>query len=90
MYGVSVGPIAYIYASDVLPEKGVCIAVICNYLTSYFSTQTFLFFEKSSLKLSGTISFYGLASLFMLVIGFFYLKETKNKSPTQVDRLFRK
>jgi MFS family permease len=90
MHGLSIGPIAYIYASDVVPEKGVSIAVIFNLLTSYFCTQTFLFFEKSPLKLPGTIGFYGCSSLLMLIIGILYMKETKNKSGTQIDKLFKK
>jgi MFS transporter, SP family, galactose:H+ symporter len=86
--GISIGPVSYIYSSDVLPEGGVGIAVLLNYMSAFLCTQTFLFLEASFLQAQGTFGLYGLASLAVLILGFMYLKETKNKSAIQIDKLF--
>lgn len=87
-YGISIGPICYIYATDVLPESGVGISVLFNYLSSFICAQTFLFMEGSFLKEQGTFGLYGLASLTVLILGYKYMKETRNKSANQIDKLF--
>ena len=86
--GVSIGPISYIYSTDVLPENGVGIAVVFNYLAAFACTQSFLFFEKSFLKSSGTYGLYGCASFLILTIAVMFVKETRNKSVREIDKLF--
>jgi len=86
--GIGIAPISYIYTSDILPEYGVAISVLINYVASYFVTQTFLFFEKSFLRMHGTMAFFGFSSLFVLIIAIFFMKETKNKSANEIDKLF--
>jgi MFS family permease len=88
--GVSISPICYIFTSDVLPENGVSLSVMSNFLTDFIVCSSFLFIRKSFLKMSGTIGLYSLFSLIVLVISFKYVKETQNLSSKQIDDIFKK
>lgn len=88
--GISISPISYIYSSDILPENGVSLAVVSNYLTDFILCTSFLFMEKSFLKMHGTIGVYCIFSTIVLILSFSYVKETRNMSSKQIDDLFKK
>ncbi len=88
--GISISPICYIYSTDILPENGVSLAVVCNYLTDFLLCSSFLFMEKSFLKMHGTIGIYCFLSTTVLLLSYTYVKETKNLSAKQIDDLFKK
>jgi sugar porter (SP) family MFS transporter len=90
MVGISISPICYIYASDILPENGVSLAVVCNYLTDFILCTSYLFMEKSFLNMYGTIGLYCLCCFIVLILSLSYVKETKNLSARQIDDLFNK
>jgi MFS family permease len=86
--GMSLSPLSYIYAPDLLPDTGVSFGMMCNYFTSFAVAQTFLFLEDSSIGISGTIFIYATTSLFALVVSIICTKETRGLSASEIDELF--
>lgn len=86
--GMSLSPLSYIYAPDLLPDTGVSFGMMCNYFSSFAVAQTFLFLDDSSLGISGTMCIYASTTLFALVVSIFCIKETRGLSASEIDELF--
>jgi MFS family permease len=86
--GISLNPVSYIYAPDVLPENGMAIAIMMNYIFCFTVTQSFLFLEGSVLEMQGTILIYASFTFIALIISIFWLKETRGLSAYEIEQLF--
>ena len=86
-FGISLGPIVWLYLPEILPEKGVSVAALANWVGCGIIG---LFFPivKDAIKIQGTfLIFLGccVAALFYM---FFCVKETKGKSPEEIEAMF--
>lgn len=87
--GLTVAPVSYVYSSDILPESGMGLAVMFNYITTIIVIQTFPFLIKSSLNITGSLAIFAFTNFFMLLIVTYFFKETKGKSPKEIENLFK-
>ena len=86
-FGISLGPIAWVYAPEILPEKGVSIAVIANWLFCclvVFLTPILI----DHVGISPLYYFFGGCCFVSLIYMFPMLKETKGKSAVEIDKIF--
>jgi SP family arabinose:H+ symporter-like MFS transporter len=86
-FGFSLGPLLWIYVAEILPDKGLGIAVLVNWLFTFAIAQVFpnmliQFGDGNTLLLFGILSFLG--NLFIV----FAVKETKGKSDREIAELF--
>jgi len=87
--GLTLAPVSYLYTSDILPENGMGIAVMFNYITTVVVVQTFPFLMNSWLKVPGSLSIFAFTNFLMLVLVVSFFKETKGKSPKEIEKLFK-
>ena len=86
-FGISLGPIVWLYLPEILPEKGVSIAALANWVGCGIIG---LFFPmvKDAIQIQGTF----LIFLACCVASFFYMlifvKETKGKSSEEIEAMF--
>ena len=80
--GMSLSPLSYVYAADLLPENGVGIGMMFNFLTSFLVSQSFLYLKDSFLGIAGTITIYATWTFVTFIISIFYVKETRGLSAT--------
>lgn len=87
-FGVSLGPVMPIYLSEILPEQGVSIAILTNWLFTFIIGLLFPKLVASPLKLEG--SFFLFAIFTMGAFFYFkrYLIETKGKSNEEINKSF--
>ena len=86
-FGISLGPIVWLYLPEILPEKGVSLAALANWVGCGIIG---LFFPmvKNAINIQGTfLIFLGccVAALFYM---FIFVKETKGKSPEEIEEMF--
>ena len=87
MYGLSLAPICWVYEPEILPEKGVSLAVITNWLFCLlivFLTPVLI----DMIDISPLYYFFGCYLLLSHVQMYFTLKETKGKTNKEIDLLF--
>jgi MFS transporter, SP family, arabinose:H+ symporter len=86
-FGFSLGPLLWIYVAEILPDKGVAIAVLVNWLFTFAIAQVF----PSMLTGLGdgvTLIFFGILSLLGNIFLVKCIKETKNKTDTEIEEMF--
>ncbi|CAK91340.1 unnamed protein product (macronuclear) [Paramecium tetraurelia] len=86
-FQLSLGPVVWIYDADVLDEKGMSIAVLCNWLGCAIVAQFFGFINNHG----GMQTSFGLFFVFCLlgtIYIYFQVKETKGKNPKDIDQMF--
>jgi len=86
-FGISLGPIAWVYEPEILPEKGISLCTITNWLFCCLVVLlTPIIDDKAGI--SPIYYFFGaccfLSVLYMLPM----LKETKGLSPQEIDQIF--
>ena len=86
--GVTLSPLSFIYAADVLPVNGVGVGLFFNNVFSYLTTQFFLFFISSSLKTQGTMLIFSSFIFVNLIITILFLKETRGLSSDEIDQMY--
>ncbi|CAD8110180.1 unnamed protein product [Paramecium sonneborni] len=85
-FQLSLGPVVWIYDADVLDEKGMSIAVLCNWLGCAIVAQFFGFINSAGMNYSFGI-FFVFCSLGTVYI-YYKVKETKGKNPQEIDQMF--
>ena len=82
------GPIAWIYMSEVMNEKGVAMGTFIN----WFLTFLFAVFTPYLMKSFPSAAFYGFSCCCSLSLFFtiFFVKETKGLNDTELQLLYRK
>ena len=86
--GLAVCPVSYLYSSDVLPDSGMGIANMFNIVSALITVQIFPFLIKSFLKIEGSLMIFVITNFFMLMMIIIFFKETKDKSPKEIEALF--
>ena len=87
VFGVSLAPICWVYEPEILPEKGVSLAVITNWLFCcliVFVTPILI----EQIGISPLYYFFGCYLLFSHFQMYFTLHETKGKSSKEIDHMF--
>lgn len=86
-FGVSLGPILWVYLSETLPEKGVSLATLVNYASCLLIALVFPKLIASPLKFVGTFSiFFGISAVGLIYI-YFNMIETQGKSPQEIIKI---
>ena len=86
-FGISLGPIVWLYLPEILPEKGVSLSVLANWV-GVGIIGLFFPLVKHAIHIQGTfLIFLGccVAGLFYI---FIFVKETKGKSPEEIEEMF--
>lgn len=87
-YGASLGPIVWLYLPEILPEKGVSVAAIANWVGCGILGFIFPILRKA-IEIQGTfLIFLGCCVLAMIYMSIF-VKETKGKTTEEIEELFR-
>jgi len=87
-FGMSLGPISTVYISEILPDKGMSIAILVNL---FFTFLVGFFFPKlatSWLQIEGTFLIFGAISIFCFIFLNKNMKETKGKSHEEIQKMF--
>lgn len=86
-FGVSLGPIVWLYMAEILPEKGVSLAALANWVGCGIIGLCFPV-VKNAIKIEGTfLIFLGCcvaAWVYMLIC----VKETKGKTNEEIEEMF--
>lgn len=86
-FGISLAPISWIYEQEILPEKGVSLAVLVSWIC--FILVVFLTpILNEKIGISPLYFFFGLYLLFSLAHMWMWLLETKGKTPQEIDLMF--
>ena len=85
-FGVSLGPILWVYLSETLPEKGVSLATLVNWMASLFIS---LVFPKmiTFLNFEGTFAFFFICGLMGLIYIYFNMIETKGLNEVEISKI---
>ncbi|CAD8105293.1 unnamed protein product [Paramecium sonneborni] len=86
-FQLSLGPVVWIYDADVLDEKGMSIAVLCNWLGCALVAQ-FFGIINSSLGMNYSFGIFFIFCSLGTVYIFYKVKETKGKNPKDIDQMF--
>jgi MFS family permease len=86
-FGISLGPIVWLYLPEILPEKGVSLAALANWVGCGIIG---LFFPmvKDAIKIQGTFLIFLGCCVAALIYMFFCVKETKGKSSEEIEAMF--
>lgn len=83
--GISVDPIIWIYNADVLPDKGVGICTMTNWIIAVITIASFPFLISSGLKPEGTFILFGSITLIGCIFAILFMKESKGKSIVEIE-----
>jgi len=86
--GVSLSPVSFIYAADVLPEVGMGICMALNNICSFIITEFFMYAMSSCLGTYGLMLIFAFFILLNLFSTIFFLKETKDLSSDEIDKMY--
>lgn len=87
VFGVSLGPIMWLYLAEILPDKGLGVAVFVDWIFTFLIT---VFFNPLQNWLGAQEAFYTFSLWTFLGTIFIYycVKETKGKSDFEIANLF--
>lgn len=88
-FGLAVGPIPWIYISDILPDIAVGVAVLANWASAFIIGLTFQPLVDA-IGLQWGFFIFGICSIVGAVFGLIVMKETKGKSKVEIEELFRR
>lgn len=83
-FGFSLGPIATIYISEILPDKGLSITILVNFFFTFIVGFYFPKLANSFLQIEGTFLIFGIISIFAYVFLHKNMKETRGKSQDEI------
>eukprot|EP00828_Plagiopyla_frontata_P018041 TRINITY_DN2321_c0_g1_i5.p1 TRINITY_DN2321_c0_g1~~TRINITY_DN2321_c0_g1_i5.p1 ORF type:complete len:388 (-),score=25.15 TRINITY_DN2321_c0_g1_i5:181-1344(-) len=86
-FGISLGPIVWLYVPEILPEKGVALATASNW---FFTTVIAVGYQylKDGITLGGTFIFFGVWCVLGLLFCIFVVKETAGKTSEEILQAF--
>jgi MFS family permease len=87
-FGISLGPILSVYVTEILPEKGMSVACIFNWMMAFFIGLIFPKLINSSLQLEGTFFLFSFITFSAFFILCFKMRETKDVPTNQIPFLF--
>lgn len=90
-YQATIGPILWVLFSEIFPTRVRGIAIImCAFVVSFFSwlVQQFFSYQLAEWGAGNVFLFYGVCVLVCLVLNYFLLPETKNKTIEEIEATF--
>ena len=87
-FGISLGPVVWLYEPEILPDKGISLAVIANWFFCgivIFSTPILI----EDIGISALYFIFWSILVACQIYLHFCMKETKGKSSTEIDEMFR-
>lgn len=87
VFGLTYGPIVYVFSVEILPDIGVGIAILINWLGAFLVA---LFFPPLSERAGNEVAFgvFGVYSLLALLVIIFGVKETRGLSQAEINDLY--
>jgi len=89
MCGISIDPMIWIYNADLLPDRGVGICTMVNWLTALILIAVFPFMVESKLQLKWTFLIFSIISLIGFIFALAFMKETKGKVESEIEEDFK-
>lgn len=86
-FGISLGPVVWLYLPEILPEKGVSIAALANWVFCGIIGFCFPIVNKN-IKIQGSFLIFLICCVLSFLYVFFFVKETKGKSSEEIERMF--
>lgn len=86
-FGISLGPVAWVYGPEILPDKGISFIILVN----WFFCGWVVFLTPILIEDVGVAPIYYFFCILLVVFQvyfYFFLKETKGKSAIEVDEMF--
>lgn len=87
-FGFSLGPVATIYISEILPEKGITIAVFTNWFFTFLIGMLFPKMVNSDLGTDGSFMIFFCFTTIGFVYFYFNMKETKGLNSDEIKLMF--
>lgn len=84
---IGIGPGAYAYVGDILPEKGVAVCYQGYWIFTASIGQLFPIFQKS-IGLGACFFAFAIITFFGAYFSWLFVKETKGMSRVQIEQLF--
>jgi len=87
VYSLSIGSLLYLYLAETLPETGISVAILANWIAAFLVTQTFI-------PLTEWIDYGGLFTAYMVIaiivasLAYFYLIESKGRTKVEILKLY--
>ena len=86
-FGISLGPIAWIYVAEILPDIGISLAALVNWVSAVIIIQTFpLVQDFTSARVSFSVFLF--SCIFGILFVSVFIKETKDKTNAQIIEMF--
>lgn len=86
-FGISLGPIVWLYLPEILPEKGVSLAALANWVFCGIIGLCFPM-VKETINIQGTFLIFLCCCCAGLLYMMFFVKETKGKSAEEIEAMF--
>lgn len=86
-FGLSLGPVVWLYLPEILPEKGVSIAALANWVGCLIIGLCFPI-VKDAIKIQGTFLIFLACCVASLIYIALWVKETKGKSGEEIEEMF--
>lgn len=86
-FGLSLGPIVWVYLPEILPAKGVSLAVLANWVGCGIIGVGFPIVEKI-IQIQGTFVVFLGCCIAATIFFFFFIKETKGKTAEEIGEMF--
>lgn len=83
-FNFSLGPIIWLYNSEILPSKGISIATMCNWISATIIVFALPYFKD----LWVLFLFYGIICFLAVIFSIVVVKETKGLSKVEIAHLF--
>lgn len=86
-FGLSLGPVLFVYLPEILPEKGVGIAIMANWFSCFLIGLLFpIMLEK--IDIEGCFLTFCAITFVGLIFTKFTVLETRSKSKEEIDEMF--
>lgn len=89
IFGLSIGPIPWVYIADVLPDIAIGIAVLGNWASTFLISLFFpIVSDPSALGMGGGILIFAICSVIGAIYFMVFVKETKGKNEAEISAMF--
>jgi sugar porter (SP) family MFS transporter len=88
LFGMSLGPIVWLYAAEILPDKGISVAVATNWICTLIVAQGIPLMKDSFITINGCFLIFAACLVMGSAVIMLGVVETKGLSKTDIQRLF--
>eukprot|EP01016_Furgasonia_blochmanni_P045503 TRINITY_DN642_c0_g1_i3.p1 TRINITY_DN642_c0_g1~~TRINITY_DN642_c0_g1_i3.p1 ORF type:complete len:543 (+),score=73.47 TRINITY_DN642_c0_g1_i3:74-1702(+) len=87
-FGMTLGPVTWIYIGEILPDKGISIAIAVNWLSTLAVAQGFQILSDTAITINGCFIIFGVVCLSGIIFSGGFVVETKGKNKQEIQRMF--